>query len=46
MIIIYITKLTRDTTKGAVMEPILAHILLVPTPMFLTTVGNNSPENR
>lgn len=37
---------TKDTTKGATIEPILAHILLVPTPMFLTTVGNNSPEKR
>lgn len=38
--------LTKDTTKGAKIEPILAHMLLAPIPMFLTTVGNNSPEKR
>lgn len=35
---------TKDTTKGATIDPILAHILLVPTPIFLITVGNSSPE--
>jgi len=39
-------KLTKDTTKGAKIEPILAHMLLAPIPMFLTTVGNSSPEKR
>lgn len=30
-------------TKGAIIEPILATVDDNPTPVFLTTVGNNSP---
>lgn len=45
-IIELIIKLTKDTTKGATIEPTLAHMLLAPIPMFLTTVGNSSPEKR
>lgn len=37
---------TSDETKGAMMEPILAHMDADPTPTLRTTVGNSSPLNR
>lgn len=39
-------ELTREAINGAAIEPILAHIEPEPTPTFLTTVGNSSPEYR
>lgn len=36
--------LTREATKGATIDPILAHIDPAPSPVFLTTVGNSSVE--
>lgn len=37
---------TSDETKGAMMEPTLAHMDADPTPTLRTTVGNSSPLNR
>lgn len=37
---------TRDETKGAMTEPILAHMDADPTPTLRTTVGNSSPLKR
>lgn len=38
--------LTREAMNGAIIEPIRAHIDPEPSPVFLTTVGNNSVEYR